>query len=297
MFFKSKSFKRTLVIPGLFQSEDLVQAEGALPLSAWLKKSTAFDAHDSFYALIMQLFGYDDYDVSYDWASLRAEHCLCADPIHLNVDVVHVYSLGNTYLDLTLEEAQCYIDYLNPHLPGGLSLRVANNSLEWILVSDTSYQIDVCAPDGIFGKTLMDKMPQGADVAVILSLFNDIQMLLYGCDLNHQRRLAGRPTIDALWLWGAGQKIVPSSHCPWDLIVSNNNMVLELARLNHVKTIKLTDHVDFSSQDGSILIIDDRYHSVSPDWLQSINVLYPGNGKRYVQKRSLLNLLRQVLLI
>ena len=297
MFFQLKSFNSTLVIPGLFQSENLIQTEGASPLSAWLKTSTVSDAHDSFYQLILQLFGYDNCNAQYNWASLRAPQCICADPIPVNVDIAHVYSLGNTYLDLTLEEAQCYIDYLNPQLPSGLSLQVGDNPLQWHLVTDKNYQFEVCAPDGVFGKTLVDKMPQGPDAGVMLALFNDIQMLLYSSELNQQRRLAGRPTIDALWLWGVGQQIIPSVNCRWDLVISTNDMVLELARLNHVKTLKLTDDVNLSVARGSILIIDDRYQGVAPDWLQSVHVLYPGNGKRYVQKRSLLNLLRQVLLI
>lgn len=316
---QSKLVTSVLVVPGLFKAEDLAQNEFSSVLYSWLKRSQSQESNDFFYPLIMRLFGYDDYITRYDWASLRARHdnldrgryWLCADPIHLSVDVAHVYSLGNAYFELTLDEAQAYIDYLNQHLPLGSSLCLGNHPLQWYINLDKYYQFDLFPPDCIFGKTLVDKMPKGPDSAFALSLYNDIQMLLYGCDLNHQRRLAGRPTIDALWLWGAGKKIGPSSNCSWSQVVSNNDIILELAKLNDIDCISLienqTDLADLFTQNGSILIVDDRYqfidsaqkpyHFFSPKWLKNIKELYPGNSKRYVQEKGVITFLRRVLSI
>lgn len=300
-----RPFNHTLLIPGLLPFDDFSQVEFSSVLSAWLKASVSHAAPYFFYSLVMQLFGYAG-TAYYDWASLRVsrEHFseqgfwLCADPIHLSVDVAHVYSLGNAYFDLTLEEAAQYIDYLNQHLPVGCALRLGHHPLQWYLVSDQCYQFEVCPPEGIFGKTLLDKMPQGSDRAVLLALFNDIQMLLYGCDLNHRRRLSGRPTIDALWLWGSGKKIDLNSACPWGQVISNNDIVLELATLNHIDAIPLTGKTDLTillAQKKATLIVDDQYQfrdlaqkpylSFSAKWLKYINELYPGNGKKYIQKK------------
>ena len=107
----------TILMPGLLKSKEQIQRTRAPQLYKWFCKSRHHEVAFSYYPLLLELFHYPKGD--YDLARLRAQvdgldasaYWLCADPIHLGVDVAHVYSLGNAYFNFSLDDLVRYISH------------------------------------------------------------------------------------------------------------------------------------------------------------------------------------------
>jgi hypothetical protein len=286
----------TVVMPGLFDTRQRVDKSLAPALSAWLKKSAEDTVSASYYDLLLKLFGYVDRAKPAYLAKLRAisdgldanAQWLCADPLHLGVDVAHVYSLGNAYLELSIEEVEGYVESINSFLPADIQL-VAPHPLRWYLRLPEPWDITCFYPDDILAKTLLDKMPQGKDRIKAINLFNEIQMLLHDHSLNMQRRSENKPTLDGLWLWGSGESLESAKIDTWDSVKSDDPIVNQLAEINN---IMLTDNLDHAN--GRTLVIDSQYQYIDaseqpfcsfPDYLLAhLKTLYPGNGFSYIKK-------------
>ncbi len=280
----------TLVLPGVIQSRDQAGANCTGELAKWLARSKEERVCASYYDLLLTFFHYPLQ--RYDFANVRAQfdgldsqaHWLCADPIHLGVDVAHIYSLGNAYLDFCPDELTEYIDTLNQYLPSGLEL-VAPHPLRWYLKLEAKWDIECAYPDEILAKTILDKLPRGKDARHAITIFNELQMLLHEHPCNRRRRQQGEPTLDALWLWGAGKSLPRQSGLAWDCVQSNDALALALAKHNHINDTDLTQSVS-----GNVLFIDTRYlfqdasearHCVLN---KSVHKIYIGNGLAYRKK-------------
>lgn len=292
----------TIVIPGLFDTPQRIDAQRAPALSRWLRQSRSEAAASSVYPQVLDLFGYAQ--KLYDVAQLRAvadgldpdAHWICADPLHLGVDVAHVYALGSGYMDLTQDEVNDSVSSINLHFDGAIEL-VAPHPLRWYLRTESRWQMDYHYPAEILAKTILDKLPRGADAASAKQVFNEIQMLLYAHPINQRRRAANQPTLDALWIWGTGEPLVRLPECAWDYVMSDDPIVQGLATLNGVR---LTDVLPES---GKLLIVDTRfkdcdaveraYQQMPQEWLVSLKTLYPGNQTRYERKEWLKRLWNQ----
>lgn len=279
----------TMVIPGLMPSREHVDDPA---LSHWLAASKEERAPESYYAVLMQLFGYPE--ALYNFAKLRAvydgldatAHWICADPVHLGVDVAHVYSLGNAYLDLSQQDVSAYVDMLNSQLQGRFELH-APHPLRWYIKLDRRWEADCRFLDEILAKTIVDKLPQGPDALPATLLFNELQMLLHNASLNVQRRQQAQPTVDALWLWGLGRDIPRLQSAHWDCVQTNDVLALALARLNRIKTAALSEYVQ-----GNVLFVDTQYQfkDSSEQRFQQVSdhlkKLYVGNGLAYVKRSA-----------
>lgn len=280
--------KQTLVIPGLLKSRRDLSFQQAPALAKWLKRAAERQVTADYYELLLQLFGYPL--SRYDLAQLRAkadgldptQHWLCADPLHVGVDVVHVYSMGQAYLNITEAEVQELTESLNAYLSDDCYL-IAPHPLRWYLRIPEAWQFDWVSPEQVFGKTLRDKLPQHPRVK---QLFNELQMLLHDHPVNMQRRHQQLPTIDALWLWGSGQSLPPRSPL-WNAVMSDDPVVVGLAQLQGIPCIAseaqlaresvLHVNTQFNDLDASDICYD-QFQSNS---LQQVQMIYIGNGLAY----------------
>ncbi len=267
----------TLIMPGLFASAEQVQQAVAPRLKKWLRGTRSHNTELSYVDFLLSCFNYPQ--GIYDLAGLRAEEdgldansiWLCADPLHLAVDVTHVYAVGNAYLDLTTAEVDAYVSAINAHLPVGLEL-VAPHPLRWYLKLERRWDITCAHPHEIFAKTIRDKMPQGVDGVFARALFNEIQMLLHSHAGNRVRQQAGQPTLDALWLWGVGAALPLPRMNQFDCVQSNDPLALALARRQRIPVADLAEHVS-----GNVLRVDTRFQ-----FHDSIDVAY-----RYIPEHLL----------
>ena len=63
--------------------------------------------------------------------------------------------------------------------------------------------------DAARGNSVDALLPQGADALLVHGWVNEIQMLLHEHPINTAREARGAPTVNSLWLWGAGHLVQP----------------------------------------------------------------------------------------
>ena len=144
-----------------------------------------------------------------------AGHWLCADPVHLRFHQDRLILADASELALSTDELQAVASTLNASLaPHRFHLTGAERGY----VRLTSPVAEAQRP--LSQKVGCEIRPTdlGPD-AELRRLANEIQMLLHRHPVNVAREAAGRPVVNALWLWGQGDAalaptaaIAPSRH-------------------------------------------------------------------------------------
>jgi hypothetical protein len=158
-----------------------------------------------------------------------------ADPVHLRVmrDRV-VVGPGETF-ELPAGEADALVEALNRHFGDAASF-VALDPHRWAvrLKEETAF---------------LDRpalVAAGHDVAAARgsdALATEIQMLLHAHPVNEAREARGEPTVNSLWLWGAG-RMPSASEAPWRTLVADDPIALGLARASGVRRQALPASAD-----------------------------------------------------
>ncbi len=244
--------------------------------------------HHDFYGFVMTLFGYPaDH---YDYASLRASfhglgrhaHWLCADPLSITLDIANVYAASQEAIELNQAQADSCITYLNNNLTEGYKL-LAPTPRSWYLSCPEPLDVIVEAPITLCGRSLFSHLPQGKDGPRTVQLFNELQMLLHNSEQSHELR--------ALWLWGQGKVITPQRRVPWKMVISDDPVILALARLNGVNYMRLMPELDLSDVLQKIpkqcLIVDTLSHDLSAAYCRFVNRFYSIGGDSYRMRKFL----------
>lgn len=165
---------------------------------------------------------------------------LRADPISLRVDLVHIYMLGNSRLLLNAAEVEQFATMLNQHLAQENLQLYTPHPLRWYLRCPQLPDIQTHNPEEIFGRPIADYFPRGKSRDYWLTLFTELQMLLHTAPINQQRAAQGAATVDALWLWGAGEwpAITPDSTL-FTKVYTDNALAKGLALLNQIQVVDL----------------------------------------------------------
>jgi hypothetical protein len=224
---------------------------------------------------------------------------LRADPVSLRVDLVHIYMLGNSQLSLHVDEVEQLAAMLNQHLAQENLHLYTPHPLRWYLQCPKLPDIETHNPEEIFGRTIADYFPQGAERNYWLTLLTELQMLLHTAPINQQRAARGVAKIDALWLWGAGElpQITANAHL-FTKIYTDNPLAKGLAILNRIRVVDLQNIVAAikmaSEHPGHYLICSDlcldensseQLFALLLDLLKKKNItttrLFPGDGYCY----------------
>jgi hypothetical protein len=128
-----------------------------------------------------------------------------ADPVGLKVDWMHVYMLGNQHLQLSEQETQAYLKFINAHLQSYSLELAAHSNRRWYLKDVEADQCLSVNPNKCIGQSLVRLLPENHQQKFWLQLFNEIQMVLYQCEMNQQRMQRNEPTVDAIWFWHESQ--------------------------------------------------------------------------------------------
>ncbi|WP_438970040.1 hypothetical protein [Methylophaga sp.] len=131
-----------------------------------------------------------------------SEKSICADPCYLHPDRDKLL-LFYRDLDLTIEESETFVHFLQPlfhEMQASLSVLTAG---QWLLHINNADEVNFYAKEGLHGQPVTDFLPQGKDASKWITLWNEIQMLLFDCPLNQTREAAGKVPINGLWFWGA----------------------------------------------------------------------------------------------
>lgn len=108
--------------------------------------------------------------------------------------------------ELALSEAenQALAQTLSPYLAqDGLQL-ATHESGRWLLRGDLLDDLRCASLERVIGRQIEPWLPAGATALKLLRLQGEIQMLLYNHPLNDDRVARGLPTVNSVWLHGAG---------------------------------------------------------------------------------------------
>ena len=154
---------------------------------------------------------------------------MCADPAWVEPDMNGARLLACGQLQLSAADAAALAGILAP-LFGEQDMHLALTSPDrWHLRLPPGMAVPAFpAPEQALGENLLQHLPQGAEGRRWRILQNDIQVLLHQHPLNAQRRAAGQPPVNSLWLWGAG-KLPASVTTPLRGVVSDDPLLRALA--------------------------------------------------------------------
>jgi len=130
---------------------------------------------------------------------------LCADPAWVEPDMNGARLLACGQMQLSQAEAGAFAEPLAPLLQEQGMQLVLTTPDRWHLRLPPGTAVpDFPAPEQALGENLLQHLPQGPDGRRWRILQNDLQVALHQHPLNAQRRAAGKPPVNSLWLWGAG---------------------------------------------------------------------------------------------
>lgn len=197
---------------------------------------------------------------------------LRADPVHLEIGRDGPALTPFAEADIERTEAEGFAAALNAHFEGEIALH-ALRPARWCLRSANEIAIDAAAPAGAPGAG--DLLPCGVGARRALALLTGMQLALHGHALNQAREARGQPTINSVWLWGAG-RLPKSVQAPWQSVCSDDPLAAGLARLGGALHIPLppaaAQWLERAPRDGRHLCVFDRgacaegLKSIERDW-------------------------------
>jgi hypothetical protein len=153
---------------------------------------------------------------------------LRADPVHLVADRDQLVMPALATLEVRAEEAQALADAFNQmYASDGFRLETPVPS-RWYLHTPEDMACVTYDPTHIADGPIFDFMPSGADAPVLKQLMNEMQMLFHEHPVNQARDAAGKPLINAAWLWGGGRLPAVAAEGPQQ-VATNMPLVRGLA--------------------------------------------------------------------
>ncbi len=159
------------------------------------------------------------------------DYCLRVDPVTLRADLGRVVMTSSGFAGFELEEQQeldhCVRSVLRLE---GLELS-ANHAEHWTLPLPAALPFSFVPLQEALGVNLADVMPAVEEARTWRRIHNEIQVALYACEVNAQRRLAGKREINAVWFWGGGYAPAIPTPCPFELVYTSHPVSRGLALL------------------------------------------------------------------
>lgn len=197
-----------------------------------------------------------------------AGYWLRADPVHLAINQRGAEMADPAALSVTQEEARQLTALLNAQF-GADGLRfVAATPQTWLLQVPARPDAIFTPLDSVYGRTIHDFLPQGAEAANWHRLINEIQMLLHGHAVNDLRASRNQPLINSLWFWGGGQYPLPQSlPRPTGVVHGNDPQLSALAGLAGAYCMPCPASLGEVSGNDIWVMLDDLSHPAQ--WLDA----------------------------
>jgi len=168
------------------------------------------------------------YSLAADGGDPGAHWWLRADPVHVEVDRDSLWVADATRFDLSRAEADALVERLNAHFAPETQFH-ATRPDRWYARSVRGPAIATTPIAEVRGRPANDFLPQGADAMRWNALLNEAQMLLHEHPVNEAREARGAPTINSVWLWGAGRLAAPA-RTPYACVWANDPLARGLAQ-------------------------------------------------------------------
>jgi hypothetical protein len=138
-------------------------------------------------------------------AARDAGFWLCADPVHLRADLTQVFLRDGGSLDITPVEAEALAGLFSSHFADEDWRLELGSPAQWHLRLPAASAIKTYPLREVMGKAVEAYLPSGAHAARWRVLLNEMQMLFHAAEVNRARERSAVPTINGLWIWGAGE--------------------------------------------------------------------------------------------
>ena len=196
------------------------------------------------------------------------ESWLRADPVHLRLMRDHAIVVPAEALTLSQAEADAFCASLNQHFAGVMQV-VPLDPRRWVArLFGKEIELDDVPALQVAGQQI--PLARGRDLEV-----TEIQMVLHAHATNEARDARGEPTINSLWLWGAGRAGKATSR--WASVLADEPLAMGLALLARTRYRSLpagaAQWLQSAPSDGKHLVLldtlraptllmdADRYHA------------------------------------
>ena len=192
---------------------------------------------------------------------------ITADPVHLRFEQERLILAGGGALDIDEEEATALVDALNGHFPE-LGVFHAAAPDRWYLRLDDSpakealLRLAAPAPSAVIGRSVEGLLTELTEERELRRLLNEIQTVLHAHPVNQKRDMAGRATINSLWLWSGGGLPQPmDTGAAFDAVYSADALARGLARFGRIADFPPVNNADAlvetTSARHALVVLDD----------------------------------------
>ena len=146
-----------------------------------------------------------------------ADSWMRADPVHLRLHGDRLILADASRLAVTPDEAREFVAALNSHFASeGISF-VAPRPQRWYVRTASEARLHTTPTAEAAGRSIEALLPRGDDSARWRRVINEAQMLLHQHPRNEAREQEGRPTVNSIWIWGAGRacRVAPACDVLW----------------------------------------------------------------------------------
>jgi hypothetical protein len=176
---------------------------------------------------------------------------LRADPVHLRLMRDHVIVVPAEALTISQAEAEAFCASLNQHFAGVMQVH-ALDPRRWVARLDKEIELDDVPALQSAGRQV--PLARVRDVEV-----TEIQMVLHAHAVNEAREARGEPTVNSLWLWGAGRAGKATSR--WRGVLADEPLAMGLALLTRTRYRSLhpgaAQWLQSAPEDGRHLVVLD----------------------------------------
>ncbi|PKO88461.1 MAG: hypothetical protein CVU16_13865 [Betaproteobacteria bacterium HGW-Betaproteobacteria-10] len=209
----------------------------------------------------------------------RRGHWLCADPVHLRFHQERIILADAGAFELEDDEAQAIIAALNAEF-ADIGQFHAATARRWYLRLNATVN-HVSAPiSAVAGRRVESELPKGD--STLTRWLNEVQMFLHLHPINERRQAAGKPAVNSMWLWGAGEMgdttIAPTAK--FSSVWTDNPLAAGLARHLEIPLHAPAENLGavFAAGDDAPLLVVDHLlqcvlHENGEGWRQAFETL------------------------
>jgi len=180
-------------------------------------------------------------------------HWLCADPVHLRFHHERIVLADAGAFDIDDGEAQLLVAALNAEF-ADIGVFHAATARRWYLRLNTAVD-HIAEPLSAVAGRRMDSELQDK-TSPLHRWLNEVQMFLHLHPVNAARASAGKPAINSLWLWGAGNSGQPAGAV--DALFADDPLAIGLGRAAGIavqpRPASLADVLDSRAQTPLVVL-------------------------------------------
>ncbi|MCZ7563878.1 MAG: regulator [Burkholderiales bacterium] len=168
------------------------------------------------------------YSLLAEGADPEAHWWLRADPVHVEVNRDSLWIADATLFELVHAEAESLVAALDAHFAPEVRFLAAQPG-RWYVRTARPGALATTPVAEARGRPADEHLPRGADAARWNALLNEAQMLLHAHPVNEAREARGAPTVNSVWLWGAGRYTAPA-RVPYGCVWADDPLARGLAQ-------------------------------------------------------------------